>query len=63
MTTVLLIGMLIWMVGVECRLWINTHRLNEHLETLHQTHEAVVRSKEKRSEPPFETRPLERLVS
>jgi hypothetical protein len=35
MTTVLAIGMLVWMVGVECRLWINTHRINEHLEELH----------------------------
>jgi hypothetical protein len=36
MTTVLLIGVLVWMVGVECRLWVNIHRLNEHLEELHQ---------------------------
>jgi hypothetical protein len=32
MTTVLLIGMLIWIGGLEWRLWINIHRLNEHLE-------------------------------
>jgi hypothetical protein len=52
MTTVLLIGLLVWMVGVEYRLWINIHRLNEHLEELHQKMEGRV---------PFETRPLVRL--
>jgi hypothetical protein len=41
MTTVLVIGVLIWMVGVECRLWVNIHRLNEHLEELHQEMDQV----------------------
>jgi hypothetical protein len=36
MTTVLLIDLLLWMVGLECRLWINIHRLNEHPEELTQ---------------------------
>jgi hypothetical protein len=36
MTTALLVGFLVWMVGVEWRLWVNIHRLNEHLEELHQ---------------------------
>jgi hypothetical protein len=35
MTTGWLIVLLVWMVGVEWRLWINIHRLNEHLEELH----------------------------
>jgi hypothetical protein len=34
MTTGLLIGLLVWMIGVEWRLWVNIHRLNEHLEEL-----------------------------
>ena len=34
MTTRLLIGLLVWMIGVEWRLWVNIHRLNEHLEEL-----------------------------
>jgi hypothetical protein len=36
MTTALLIGLLVWMVGLECRLWINIRRLNELLEELPQ---------------------------
>src|SRR5260370_42409690 len=36
MITGLLIGVLVWMVSAECRLWINIHRLDEHLEKLHQ---------------------------
>ena len=36
MTTVLLIGMLVWIVGLECRLGINIRRLNELLEELPQ---------------------------
>jgi hypothetical protein len=58
MTTVLLVGLLGWMVAVECRLWVNIHRLNEHLEALHQARDAVAGSKEKRGESPFETRPV-----
>jgi hypothetical protein len=54
MTTVLLIGVLVWMVGVECRLWVNIHRLNEHLEELHQDMEGRA---------PFEILPLVRLGS
>jgi hypothetical protein len=36
MTTVLLIGLLVWMVGLESRLRANIHRLNELVEELPQ---------------------------
>jgi hypothetical protein len=58
MTTVLLVALVGWMVSVECRLWVNIHRLNEHLEAPHQARDAVVGSKEKRGESPFGTRPV-----
>jgi hypothetical protein len=54
MITGLLIGVLVWMVSIECCLWINIHRLNEHLEELHQKMEGRAS---------FKTRPLARLGS
>ena len=36
MTTVLLVGMIVWIVGLECRLGINIRWLNELLEELPQ---------------------------
>ena len=49
MTTRLLIGLLVWMIGVEWRLWVNIHRLNEHLEELQcRRREQTTRPNEKR---------------
>lgn len=36
MTTVMRVGMIVWIVGLECRLGINIRRLNELLEELPQ---------------------------
>jgi hypothetical protein len=71
MTTVLLVGLLGWVVGVECRLWVNVHRLNEHLEELHEKMDQVVTkdlwserpAKTGEGRAPFETHPLARLGS
>jgi hypothetical protein len=52
MTTGLLIGLLVWMIGVECRLWVNIHRLNEHLEKLQcRRREQTTRPNEERASP------------